>query len=112
MTVTNKSQKAPLRALKPRGVHLSSLEDALLSLSDRDEVLRFLNDVCTPGEIEALRQRWALAQMLNAEMPQREAAKRASASIATVTRVARCLQHERHHGYRIVLDRLNPKGRS
>ena len=41
MTATDKSQKPPLRALKPRGVHLSSLEDALLSLSDRDEVLRF-----------------------------------------------------------------------
>ena len=112
MAVMNKSQRNAVRAPKVRGVQLSSLEDALLSLSDRDEVLRFLNDVCTPGEIDALRQRWALAQMLNAEMPQREAAKRASASIATVTRVARCLQHERHHGYRIVLDRLNPRSRA
>ena len=112
MAVVNKSQKSAVRAPKSRGVHLSSLEDALLSLSDRDEVLRFLKDVCTPGEIDSLRQRWALAQMLNAEMPQREAAKRASASIATVTRVARCLQHERHHGYRIALDRLNPKSRT
>lgn len=109
MVAMNKSQKNALRAPNARGVHLSSLEDALLSLSDRDEVLRFLNDVCTPGEIDALRQRWALAQMLNAEMPQREAAKQASASIATVTRVARCLQHERHHGYRIALDRLTSK---
>lgn len=112
MTVTKKAQKNPLRAPKGRGVHLSSLEDALLSLSDRDEVSRFLGDVCTPGEIDALRQRWALAQMLNAEMPQREAAQRAGASIATVTRVARCLQHERHHGYRIVLDRLTQKSRA
>ncbi len=110
--MTNKIQKRTVRAPKARGVQLSSLEDALLSLSDRDEVLRFLNDVCTPGEIDALRQRWAVAQMLNAEMPQREAAKRASASIATVTRVARFLQRERHHGYRIVLDRLSPKSRA
>ncbi len=108
----NKIQKRTVRAPKARGVQLSSLEDALLSLSDRGEVLRFLNDVCTPGEIDALRQRWAVAQMLNAEMPQREAAKRASASIATVTRVARFLQRERHHGYRIVLDRLSPKSRA
>lgn len=112
MVIVNKSQKRAVRTPKARGVHLSSLEAALLSLSDRDEVLRFLNDVCTPGEIDALRQRWAVAQMLNAEMPQREAAKSASASIATVTRVARFLHHERHHGYRIVLDRLNPKSRA
>lgn len=91
---------------------LAALEDAILCLSDRGEVLRFLNDVCTPAEIDALRQRWAVAQLLNADMPQREAARQAGASIATVTRVARFLQRERHRGYRMVLDRLNPKSRA
>lgn len=106
----NKAQKRKIPTT--RGLYLSSLEDALLALSDRNEVARFLSDLCTPGEIEALRQRWAVAQLLDAEMPQREAAARASASIATVTRVARFLQHERHHGYRVVLDRLQTKSRA
>lgn len=93
-------------------MHLTSLEDALLALSEKEEVTRFLHDLCTPSEIDALRQRWAVAQLLDTEMPQREAAEKASASIATVTRVARFLQHERHRGYRVVLDRLHSKSRA
>jgi len=107
----NRIQKRKTPGTAARGAALSSLEDAVLALSNRNEVSRFLNDLCTPGEIDALRQRWAVAQLLDAEMPQREAAERASASIATVTRVARFLQHERHHGYRAVLDRLHSKSR-
>lgn len=107
-----KVQKRNVAGAPARGSQLASLEEAMLSLTGADEVTRFLNDLCTPGEIEALRQRWAVAQLLNMEMPQREAAERSSASIATVTRVARFLQHERHHGYRVVLDRLHSKGRA
>ncbi len=105
-------QKRNLPGAPARGTQLAPLEDAMMSLTGVDEVTRFLHDLCTPSEIEALRQRWAVAQLLNMEMPQREVAERSSASIATVTRVARFLQHERHRGYRVVLDRLHPKGRA
>lgn len=107
-----KAQKRNGVGTRARVSQLASLEDAMLSLTGADEVTRFLNDLCTPSEIEALRQRWTVAQLLNMEMPQREAAERSSASIATVTRVARFLQHERHRGYRVVLDRLHHKGRA
>lgn len=106
-----KAQKQNQADTPAPGGRLSSLEDALLALSQKDEVTRFLTDLCTPSEIEALRQRWAVAQLLDQELPQRETAERAQASIATVTRVARFLQHERHRGYRVVLDRLHKRGR-
>ncbi|HEX4078493.1 MAG TPA: YerC/YecD family TrpR-related protein [Rhizomicrobium sp.] len=90
---------------------LSSLEEAVLALTHRSEVTRFLLDLCTPAEIEALRQRWAIAQLLDNDLPQRKAAEQSDASIATVTRVARFLQHEQNRGYRLVLDRLRHAGK-
>jgi TrpR-related protein YerC/YecD len=92
-------------------VRLSSLEEALLTLTHKRDVTRFLLDLCTPAEIEALRQRWAIAQLLDSDLPQRKAAEQSDASIATVTRVARFLQHEQNRGYRLVLDRLRQAGK-
>lgn len=83
-----------------------ALEEAVLALRHADEVARFLTDLCTPAEIEAFQQRWAIAQLLDQGVAQREAAEKTAASVTTVTRVARFLQHERHCGYRLVLDRL------
>src|ERR1700691_5156875 len=95
---TKTTQRAASNAPSaPSGsVRLRTLEDALLALADKDEVTRFLIDLCTPGEIEAFRQRWAIAQLLDRHMSQRDVAEKSAASIATVTRVARFLQHERH----------------
>jgi TrpR-related protein YerC/YecD len=90
---------------------LSSLEEALLALTEKREVTRFLLDLCTPAEIGALRQRWVIAQLLDNDLPQRKAAEQSDASIATVTRVARFLQHEQNGGYRLVLDRLHQPGK-
>lgn len=88
---------------------LCNLEQAVLTLKTADDVARFLSDLCTPAEITAFRERWALAQMIDRGDTYRDAAERTSASTATVTRVARFLQQERHHGYRLVLDRLHGK---
>jgi TrpR-related protein YerC/YecD len=92
-------------------VRFSSLEEALVALTGKREVSCFLLDLCTPAEIVALRQRWFIAQLLDSGLPQRAAAERSEASIATVTRVARFLQHEHNGGYRIVLDRLHRPGK-
>jgi len=92
-------------------VRLSSLEEALLALTGKREVTCFLLDLCTPAEIGALHQRWVIAQLLDKGLPQRAAAERSDASIATVTRVARFLRHEQNGGYRLVLDRLRRPGK-
>ena len=84
-----------------------ALAEALLALRTRAEVEAFLTDLCTPGEMRALAERWRVAQMLDAgELSYREIAAEAQTSTTTVTRVARFLRDMPYNGYRRVIDRL------
>jgi len=83
------------------------LVDALLALRTRAEAEAFLADLCTPGEVRALSERWLVARLLNeGEMSYREIAQQAGSSTATVVRVARFLKDMPYQGYRRILDRL------
>jgi len=84
---------------------LDGLADAVLLLQTRDEARRFLRDLCTLPELEALTHRWQTALLLEQGMPYLEIAERVPTSTATVTRVAQWLRHGAG-GYRLVLDRL------
>ena len=86
------------------------LADAFLSLRSRDEVQRFLRDLCTLPELEALAHRWQTVKLLEEGVPYLEIAGRVPTSTATVTRVAQWLRHGTG-GYRIALDRLKRKRR-
>jgi TrpR-related protein YerC/YecD len=83
---------------------LDDLADAVLSLRGRDEARRFLRDLCTLPELEALTHRWQTVQLLEQGVPYVEIAERVPTSTATVTRVAQWLKHGTG-GYRIALDR-------
>jgi TrpR-related protein YerC/YecD len=83
---------------------LEDLADAVLTLRDRDEAQRFLRDLCTLPELEALAHRWQTVRLLEQGVPYVEIAERVPTSTATVTRVAQWLRHGTG-GYRIVLDR-------
>ena len=88
----------------------AALLDALLSLKTRDELNAFLNDLCTPAEMRAFAERWAVARLLDEKSKTyREIAQEAGASPTTVVRVARFLKEMPHQGYRLVLDRTNKK---
>lgn len=84
----------------------NDLYQAIAVLQSGEEVARFLADLCTPAEIAAFHERWAIAQCLDRGMNYRDAAQATGASTTTVTRVARFLKQERHLGYRLILDRL------
>ncbi len=85
----------------------ADLYDALLTLTSREEVEAFLADLCTPSELRAFTERWAVARMLDAGgKSYREIGLEAGASPTTVVRVARSLKDMPHQGYRLVLDRL------
>ena len=86
----------------------AELADALLSLRDRGEMLRFLRDLCTLQELEALGHRWQIVNLLEEHVPYVEIAERVGASTTTVTRVAQWLRHGAG-GYRTALDRLRRK---
>jgi TrpR-related protein YerC/YecD len=88
----------------------SELLDALLSLKSRQDLRRFLADLCTPGELDAFQERWQVARLLDeGKLTYRDIAARTGASTTTVVRVARFLHDMPHRGYRLVLDRRKKK---
>jgi len=89
---------------------LDELAGAFVVLRTRDEVQRFLRDLCTLPELGALAHRWQTVLLLEEGRPYVEIAERVPTSTATVTRVAQWLRHG-SGGYRLVLDRLRRRGR-
>ena len=83
---------------------LDELADATLTLRNREELKRFLRDLCTLGELEALAHRWQIVRLLDEGLPYLEIAERVHTSTATVTRVAQWLRHGTG-GYQLVLRR-------
>ena len=85
-----------------------SLSEALLSLETPGEVKQFLEDLCTPAELEAMVDRWRVAQLLEMGHSYRDIRELTEVSVTTVGRVARFLE-QGTGGYRIVLDRIGSK---
>jgi TrpR-related protein YerC/YecD len=90
---------------------LDDLAGAFLTMRTTDEVRRFLRDLCTFPELEALAHRWQTVLLLDQGVSYVEIAGRVPTSTATVTRVAQWLRHGTG-GYRIALDRARRRGRS
>lgn len=92
------------------GDDIAALCGALLTLETIEEARRFLRDLATPGELQALAERWRVARLLDeGEKSYREISAETGVSTTTVTRVARFLTQEDHQGYRLVLDRMESK---
>jgi len=85
-----------------------SLSEALSLLSTPDDVRKFLEDLCTPAEIEAMVDRFRVAQLLNQGMTYREISEHTQVSVTTIGRVARFMEMGTG-GYRTVLDRLGKR---
>jgi TrpR-related protein YerC/YecD len=101
---------APERTVEP----LDGLDDvvaAMLAMRSADELKRFLRDLCTLSELEALSHRWQTARLVDAGVPYHEIAQRVPTSTATVTRVAQWVRHGTG-GYRLALDRAASEGRA
>jgi TrpR-related protein YerC/YecD len=90
---------------------LDALAEAILSLRDGDEIKRFLRDLCTRAELEALAHRWLIARLLDEGLPYLTVADRAEGSTTTVTRVSQWLHHG-VGGYRIALELTKTKNSS
>lgn len=90
--------------------HIEDLYKAFAMLKDNKEIERFMIDLCTPNEIQAFAERWAIAQMLEkGELSYREISEATGASTTTVARVARFLNQEHYQGYKMVLERIKKK---
>ena len=84
------------------------LFSALLGLQTVDELRAFFLDLCTPAELQAFKDRWAVVELLAEGMTYRAIHDQTGVSVTTVGRVARCLT-DGAGGYRKALDELNPK---
>src|SRR5690606_36686461 len=85
-----------------------ALAKALASLERVDEVAAFLQDLCTPAELEAMADRWRVVPLLLQGPPYREIRERTQVSVTHVGRVARTLEHGAG-GYAAAVRRLYPR---
>ena len=69
-----------------------ALARALAALGDPREVAAFLEDLCTPAELEAMADRWRVVPLLQKGVPYREIHERTGVSVTTIGRVARTLE--------------------
>ena len=95
----DQSQKGDLKSAA------RSLSEALLSLESTLEVRQFLEDLCTPAEVEAMVDRWRVAQLVDHGYSYRDIREMTEVSVTTIGRVARFIEHGTG-GYRTALDRL------
>jgi TrpR-related protein YerC/YecD len=94
------------RALTPRQEALAerALFNAILTLRTVDECRAFFRDLCTPAELQALADRWAVVGLLQQGVPYREIHKQTGVSVTTIGRVARYLTNG-NGGYMLAASR-------
>ena len=82
-----------------------SLCEALLALRNVEEAQAFLDDLCTPAEREAMRDRWSVVPHLIVGEPYWQIHESTAVSITTIGRVARCLD-QGAGGYALAAGRI------
>ncbi|TLY57756.1 MAG: hypothetical protein E6K52_14035 [Gammaproteobacteria bacterium] len=95
------------RNLTPRREALAerNLYAAVAALRTPDECRAFFRDLCTPAELQAMADRWAVVDFLQRAVPYREIHRITGVSVTTIGRVARFLAAG-NGGYLIAADRL------
>ena len=77
---------------------------AVLTLKSVDECRAFFRDLCTPAELQAMVDRWAVVEWLQKGLPYREIHRLTGVSVTTIGRVARCLA-DGNGGYQVAASR-------
>jgi TrpR-related protein YerC/YecD len=93
--------------LTPRQEALAerSLCTAVAALRTPEECRAFFRDLCTPAELQAMADRWAVVELLERGLPYREIHRLSGVSVTTIGRVARFLAHG-NGGYATAARRL------
>ena len=89
-----------------RSKEMRELSQAILQLETVDECKKFLRDLCTLSELEAMVERLQVAKRVFAGEKYREINKKTGSSTATITRVAYWLHHGTG-GYKLILKRID-----
>ena len=90
---------------KPRCDDMYRAILTLKTVKTVDECKQFFDDLCTVTELQAMEQRYQVAQYLDAGLIYNDILEKTGASSATISRVNRSLQYG-NGGYEIVFARL------
>lgn len=71
---------------------LDDLARVLATMGEPERMRAFLEDLCTPAELEAMSDRWRVVPLLLEGVPYREIHDRTAVSVTTIGRVARTLE--------------------
>lgn len=82
-----------------------ALYRAVLALDSPADCRAFFQDLCTPAELQALKDRWAVVELLEQGLTYRQIHDRTGVSLTTIGRCARYLGNGAG-GYRKALDNL------
>src|ERR1700722_12473868 len=95
------------RNLSPRQEALAerNLCVAVAALQTHEEARAFFRDLCTPAELQAMADRWAVVDHLKRGMPYREIHRLTGVSVTTIGGVARFLGSG-NGGYEVAAQRL------
>ena len=95
------------RTLSPRQEALAerNLCVAVAALRTPEEVRAFFRDLCTPAELQAMADRWAVVDYLKRGLPYREIHRLTGVSVTTIGRVDRFLGNG-NGGYEVAAQRL------
>ena len=81
------------------------LYQAILTLKSVEECRAFFRDLCTPAELEAMSDRWAVVEWLERGVPYPEIHKHTGVSVTTIARVARYVG-DGNGGYELARQRM------
>jgi len=79
---------------------------AVATLRTAEECRAFFRDLCTPAELQAMADRWAVVEWLRRGTPYREIHRLTGVSVTTIGRVARFLGNG-NGGYSVAVLRLD-----
>ena len=85
-----------------------ALYGAVLTLRSVEECRDFFRDLCTPAELQAMADRWAVVEYLQRGLPYREIHRLTGVSVTTIGRVARYLSAG-NGGYSLAAQRLKAR---
>lgn len=91
--------------LKDQSEHIKQLFHAIALIENQHEARAFFTDLCTPTELEAMADRWAVIPLLKQGVPYRTINEQTGVSVATITRIARCLTSG-EGGYDLIYERM------
>jgi TrpR-related protein YerC/YecD len=83
-----------------------NLVAAIVTLRTVEECRAFLRDLCTPAELQAMADRWAVVECLRRGLPYREVHRQTGVSVTTIGRVARYLA-QGNGGYALAAQRVD-----